>query len=146
MTTDPYTYAHITSTGPMYVGKIYTAKDTDCWGEVLYDHDNLLYFAFDYDDREGIDNAMMCMCDPSLVAEVHRYHNLMKKVKGLHEKMKCIEGELFTTNNCRTACVCRLQATNTKACIEVERDKDADIRVVIPWEYMQDHLGVTMMV
>jgi hypothetical protein len=140
MANDPYAYAYVSSNGPMYVGKVYAAKDTDQWSIVKYDHDDLRYFTFDYADKEAVDNALMRMCDPSLVAEVHRYRCLAKRILTLHKKLKKIEGELFTVGNRRTTCICRLQEANAKDRIEQERDKDADVRVVIPWEHIRDHM------
>ena len=74
MTNDPYAYGMLNSTGEVYKGLIHATPVLDITHVPHLDTDDLVSLHFDYMDASHIDNALACVGDKSLCAEVHCFH------------------------------------------------------------------------
>ena len=100
------------------------------------------YFDAKYHDRAEVDAAVNCLCDPSLQAEVCRYHAVQYQHRMIKRKIDRLEGELYTMGMKKCASLQRLMAANAKARIEAKRDEEGFVRVALPWEHMHNTLHV----
>lgn len=67
---DPYAYSKMSNNRPTFVGKILAAPNMDTWEKLSYTRDDLQYFTGKYCDRVEVDMVVMCLCNPSLQAEI----------------------------------------------------------------------------
>ena len=133
MTNDPYAYGMLNSTGEVYKGLIHAAPVLDITTVPRLSVEDLASLCFDYADASRIDNALACVGDKSLCAEVHRFRHIKKRFAELEEQMKMLESEMWALQTRQRQCISRLEKADVLRRIDYEQGQD--IRVVPSWAW-----------
>ena len=139
---DPYAYGKMSANGPTFITKIQAAPNTNAWEKPNYSAEDTQYFNGKYHDRTEVDAAISRLCDPSLQADLRRYWAARYQHRMIAQKIDHLEGELYATGMKKCASLRWLMAANAKARIEVKRDEEGFVRVVLPWEHVRNTLHV----
>ena len=131
MTNDPYAYGMITSAGEVYKGLVHATPILDITHVPRLGAEDLQSLRFDYVDTSHIDNALACVGDKSLCAEVHRFRCIKRRFVELEEQMKTLESEMWALQTQQRQCVSWLEKADVLRRIDYERGQD--IRVVPSW-------------
>ena len=136
MTNDPYAYGMLNSTGEVYKGLIHAAPMLDITHVPHLGADDLTSLRFDYVDVSCIDNALACIGDKSLCAEVHRFRHIKKQFAKLDAQMKTLKSEMWALQTRQRQCVGQLEKADILRCIDHECGQD--IRVVPSWAWEEE--------
>ena len=128
MTNDPYAYGMLNSMREVYKGLIHAAPMLDVTHIPCLGAKDLTSLRFDYVDASPIDNALACVGDKSLCAEVHRFCCIKKRFVELDVQMKTLESEMWALQTWQRQCVGRLEKADVLRRIDHEHGQD--IRVV----------------
>jgi hypothetical protein len=79
----------------IYRGEIHAKAAHDMGPPAEYTHDDLWYLRADFQGKWQVDNALRCLGDISLAAEVRRYCAAMEVVGKLEASIKRLEDDLF---------------------------------------------------
>ena len=127
ITNNPYAYGMLTSKGEVYKGLVHATPVLDITHILCLGPDNLVSLRFDYADTSCIDNALACIGNKSLVAEVHRFCHIKKHFAELDKQMKMLESEMWTLQTRQCQCIGRLEKADVLRCIDKERGQDIHV-------------------
>jgi hypothetical protein len=86
-----------------------------------------------YQDCTAVDDALGCVGDRSLGAEVTRWNALKKKVKHIQDQIRECEDQLFALSTDQRACRRRLEEARVISRLQEEMHRDRQVYPLTPW-------------
>jgi hypothetical protein len=92
-----------------------------------------------YRDCSAVEDALGCVGDQSLGAEVTRWNALKKKVKRLQDQIGEREDQLFALSVDQRACHKRLEEARVVSRLQEEMRRDRRVYPLTPWAVEHGH-------
>jgi hypothetical protein len=86
-----------------------------------------------YRDRTAVDDALGCVRDRSLGAEVTRWNTLKKKVKRIQDQIRERKDQLFALSVDQRACRRRLEEAQVISRLQEEMCRDRQVYLLTLW-------------
>jgi hypothetical protein len=131
---NPYVEARLEMDGPVYRGEIHATpvNDRDDAHPELT-NESLQMLEPGYRDHTDVDDALGCVGDRSLGAEVMRWNMLKKKVRCIQDQIRECEDQLFALSVDQQACRSRLEEARVISRLQEEMRRDRQVYPLTPW-------------
>ena len=119
--------------GPVYLGDVHAAPSFD-YGDVPdYSHEQHSHLLSNYARHHEVDEALECIGDKSLIAEVAWFCGMMDTMERLQQEIWECEDQLYCIRNGNHKCVCRLEQAHVLQQVFEEEEVANGLRLVTPW-------------
>ena len=119
--------------GPVYLGDVHTALDFDHGDAPNYSHEQRRHLLSNYARRHEVDDALECIGDKSLIAEVARFRGTMDALERLQQEIWEREDQLYCIGNDNRKCIHRLERAHVLQWVFEEEETANRLCLVTPW-------------
>ena len=133
MTNDPYALRTMGVGCPIFrrpahVAPRITQEEAHEWG-----FQNICILRSDYAGRDWVDDALICLRDDGLRAEVHRFRKINEELKHKEEEVHILEDQLADLHLEAVPCTQRL--LRVKAIERVKSQRGEAVQLISPWTF-----------
>ena len=120
---DPHVIGIIPGDRSQYGGPLYAIPDHSQEERPRYAHDDLWHFKYGADERARFDNALDCIHDLSLIAEVACFREASRLFHMYQEEIRKIEEHMWEAGQLQDASARRLEGANALDRIEAAAEE-----------------------
>ena len=113
--------------------EVHAAPDFDHGETPQYEHEQRRHLLSNYAQCHEVDDALECISDKSLIAEVARYRGTMDALERLQKEIREREEQLYCVGNDNRKCVRRLERAQVLARVFEEEEVANGLRLITPW-------------
>ena len=124
---------------PVYLGEVHAATDFDHGEAPEYSHEQRRHLLSDYAGRHKVDDALKCIGDKSLIAEVARFRGTMDALERLQREIRDREEQLYCVGNDNRKSIRCLERAQVLARVFEEEEVANGLRLITPWVVERRH-------
>ena len=119
--------------GPVYLGDVHAAPNFDHGDVPQYAHEQRHHLLSNYTQWHEVDNALKCISNKSLIAEVAWFHGTMDELERLQKEIREHEDRLYCVGNDNHKCVHHLERAHILERVFEEEEVANGLRLITPW-------------